>query len=209
MTLESFKEAVETYGYLAVLIGTLMEGDVALLLGGLCTRCTELKLYGVILAAFTGALMGDQFFFYLGRFKGVQVLNRFPRLKVRAERVFTHLHRHGFLVSFAFRFVYGFRILAPLLLGASRMGRTRFTLLNCLGALFWAVLVACLGSLMGEALILLLKQLETEIRHWLPAILGGLLLLGGIIRLIVWYVRRRRAQRILDAGPLKLTNELQ
>lgn len=200
MTLEAFKEAVETYGYLAVLIGTLMEGDIALLLGGLCTRCTELKLHGVILAAFTGAILGDQFFFFLGRHKGVHVLNRFPRLKVRAERVFTHLHRHGFLISFAFRFVYGFRILAPLLLGASRMGRTRFTLLNCLGALIWATLIACLGSLMGEALILLLKELEEEILHWLPAILGGLLLLVGLVRLLVWYVRRSRAQRLLATG---------
>jgi membrane protein DedA with SNARE-associated domain len=202
MTLEAFKEAVETYGYLAVMVGTLMEGDIALLLGGLCTRCTELKLHGVILAAFCGAILGDQFFFFLGRLKGVQVLNRFPRLKLRAERVFRHLHRHGFLISFAFRFVYGFRILAPLLLGASRMGRTRFALLNCLGALIWATLIACLGSLMGEALILLLKELEEEILHWLPEILGGLLVLVGLIRLIVWYVRRRRAQRILAAGPV-------
>jgi membrane protein DedA with SNARE-associated domain len=202
MTLEAFKEAVETYGYLAVAIGTLMEGDIALLLGGICTRCTELKLHGVILAAFCGAILGDQFFFFLGRLKGVQVLNRFPRLKLRAERVFSHLHRHGFLISFAFRFVYGFRILAPLLLGASRMGRTRFALLNCLGALIWATLIACLGRLMGEALVLLMKELKTEILHWLPEILGGLLVLVGLIRLIVWQVRRRRAQRILAAGPV-------
>jgi len=193
----TLREGIEAYGYFGVLIGTFLEGDIALILGGLCARCTDLKLYGVILAAFTGAIIGDQVFYNLGRHQGLQVLNRFPRLKVRAERVFHHMRRHGSIIAFAFRFFYGFRILTPLLIGASGVGRGRFTLLNCLGALAWATLLGCLGYGMGEAIVVIVENVKEDLHYWLPVILGGLLVLVGIIRLIVWLVRRRRAQRAL------------
>ncbi len=115
--------------------------------------------------------------------------------------MFYHLRRHGSFITFAFRFVYGFRILTPLLLGASGVGWGRFTLLNCLGALTWATLVGCLGYGMGEALVLLLERVKADLRHGLPYILAGLLLVVALVRLVVWYVRRRRAQRMLAAVP--------
>ncbi|MFZ4396410.1 MAG: DedA family protein [Kiritimatiellia bacterium] len=193
----TLKEGIEAYGYLGVLLGTFLEGDIALILGGLCARCTDLKLYGVILAAFTGAIIGDQVFYNLGRHQGLQILNRFPRLKVRTERVFHHMRRHGSIIAFAFRFFYGFRILTPLLIGASGVSRGRFTLLNCLGALAWATLFGSIGYGMGEAIVVIVEHVKEDLHHWLPCILGGLLVLVGIIRLIVWRVRRRRAQRAL------------
>jgi len=188
------REVIETYGYLGVLLGTFLEGDIALVLGGLCARCTDLRLGGVILAAFTGAIIGDQVFYNLGRHKGLQLLNRFPRLKLRTDRVFHHLRRHGSVIAFAFRFVYGFRILTPLLIGASGVSRGRFTLLNCFGALSWSTALGCLGYVVGEALVVILEDLKADMKRSLPAILLGLLVLVGLIRLVVWFVRRRRAQ---------------
>ncbi|MEI8242853.1 MAG: DedA family protein [bacterium] len=193
----TLKEVIETYGYLGVLLGTFLEGDIALILGGLCARCTELHLYGVILAAFVGAIIGDQVFYNLGRHRGLQLLNRFPRLKLRTERVFHHMRRHGSVIAFAFRFFYGFRILTPLMIGASGVGRGRFTLLNCLGALCWASLLGILGYAMGEAIVVIVDNLKEDFWLWLPYVLGGLLALVGIIRLIVWRIRRRRAQAAL------------
>ena len=194
----TLKEGIETYGYLGVLIGTFLEGDIALVLGGLCAQCTDLRLVGVILSAFLGAIIGDQVFYNLGRHKGLQLLNRFPRLKLRTERVFHHMRRHGSIIAFAFRFFYGFRILTPLMIGASGVGRGRFTLLNCLGALSWATVLGCLGYGMGEALVLILEKLKADLKHLLPFILAGLLVVVAIIRLIVWRVRRHRAQQILQ-----------
>jgi membrane protein DedA with SNARE-associated domain len=193
------KDGIETYGYVGVLIGTLLEGDIALVLGGLCARCTDLRLYGVILAAFMGAIIGDQACYNLGRHKGLQLLNRFPRLKLRTERVFHHLRRHGSVIAFAFRFVYGFRILTPLLIGASGVGRGRFTLLNCLGALSWATVLGCLGYAVGEALAIILQNLKEDLRHVLPMILLGLLVLVGLLRLGLWLFRRRRDRLALQA----------
>lgn len=200
MTHEVVKEAIMTYGYWAVLLGTFLEGDIALILGGVCAHEEYLRLPGVIVAAFAGAIIGDQVFYNLGRHKGLQILSRFPRLKLRTERVFHHLRRHGSLIAFAFRFFYGFRILTPLMIGASGVGRGRFTLLNCLGAISWATVLGCLGWTVGEALAVLLENLQKDLKHVLPFVLIGLLVLVGVIRLIVWRVRRRRLAQAAKAA---------
>ena len=179
---------VENYGYWGVLIGTFLEGDIALLLGGLFARLGYLKLSGVILAAIIGAMLGDQLFYYLGRHKGLQLLNRWPKAKARTERVFHHLRKNGTFIVLAYRFVYGFRIVTPLMIGASGVRRGKFTLLNALGALVWAVVIGCLGYVVGEALTAILQDVK---RYEIPVLLGVLALVG-IAHLIVNYFRRRR-----------------
>ncbi len=64
MTLESF---IQTYGYLALLVGTFLEGETILVLAGFAAHLGYLNLPWVILVAFVGTLSGDQLFFYLGR----------------------------------------------------------------------------------------------------------------------------------------------
>ena len=206
----TLKDGIETYGYLGVLIGTFLEGDIALVLGGVCARCTDLNLFGVVVAAFTGAIIGDQFFYNLGRHKGLQLLNRFPRLKLRTERIFHHMRRHGTIIAFAFRFFYGFRILTPLMIGASGVGRGRFTLLNCLGALSWAMVLGSVGYyLVGEGMELLLENLNKDLKHSLPYVLLGLLVVVAIVRLIVWFVRRRRVRIALGGNAVVADTDAQ
>lgn len=53
---------VQTYGYWAILIGTFLEGETILVLGGLAAHMGYMDLNGVILAAFAGSLSGDQLF---------------------------------------------------------------------------------------------------------------------------------------------------
>lgn len=63
MTLD---QLIDTYGYWAILVGTLLEGETILLLGGFAAYQGYLALPWVILAAFIGAFCGDQLFFFLG-----------------------------------------------------------------------------------------------------------------------------------------------
>jgi len=196
----SLENLIAHYGYLGVLIGTFLEGDLALLLGGLFAHWKLLKLVYVILAAFSGALISDQICFHLGRFRGLQVLNRWPRLRNKAERVFVHLRKHGTLIALIFRFFYGFRIITPLLIGASGGKRGKFVLLNSLGALCWATSIGCLGYGMGEAL----QELLPKIKHYKTPVLLGLVACVIIGHLVVWKIRKRRRQRMEKSAALEL-----
>ena len=192
----SLEQLVENYGYVGVLIGTFLEGDIALILGGLFAHWEYLKLPYVIVAAFSGAIISDQACFYLGRLRGLHVLNRWPFLRNKAERVFGHMRKHGTLIALVFRFFYGFRIITPLLIGASGVGRAKFILLNGIGALSWATTIGCLGYVMGEAL----QELLLKNKQYRAPVLLGLVTCVVIGHLIVWRVRKRRRLRAQAAG---------
>jgi len=81
-TLESL---IETYGYLAILIGTFLEGETILVLGGFAAHRGYLALPWVILAAFIGSLCGDQLFFYLGRKHSQMILAKRQSWQSRIE----------------------------------------------------------------------------------------------------------------------------
>jgi membrane protein DedA with SNARE-associated domain len=109
MNLESI---IETYGYLAISVGTFLEGETILVLGGFAAHQGYLALPGVIAAAFFGSLLGDQLFFYLGRTHSRKVLDKRPSWKLRAEKVHQLLERFNTPLILSFRFLYGAAIQA-------------------------------------------------------------------------------------------------
>ena len=84
MTLGTF---LASYGYLALWLGTFLEGETILVLGGVAAHQGYLKLTGVILAAFAGSFMGDQLFFFLGRRHSDYILRKRPGWQHSIDRV--------------------------------------------------------------------------------------------------------------------------
>src|SRR5664279_3888402 len=64
--LDSF---IRNYGYWALLVGTFLEGETILMLGGLSAQLGYLDLSLVIVVAFIGSFSGDQFYFIVGSLK--------------------------------------------------------------------------------------------------------------------------------------------
>lgn len=151
---------ISHYGYLAILVGTFLEGETILVLGGFAAHRGLLWLPGVMACAFVGSLASDQLFFFIGRRHGAEFLARRPRLQAGAARVRDLVERHATLLILAFRFLYGLRNVTPLVFGMSRVSALRFALLNAVGAAAWAVAVGALGWYVGSAANQLLGHLK-------------------------------------------------
>jgi membrane protein DedA with SNARE-associated domain len=168
---------IARYGYLAILVGTFLEGETILVLGGFAAHRGLLHLPGVILAAFVGSVLSDQLFFLLGRRHGAALLARRPQWRAGVERVRGMLNRHSTALILSFRFLYGLRNVTPFALGMSDVPTARFVALNALGAAVWAVAVALAGWFVGEAAKQLLGHLERYERGVAAAIvIAGVLL---------------------------------
>jgi membrane protein DedA with SNARE-associated domain len=184
--LESF---VQSYGYWALFLGTLLEGETVLILAGLMAHLGLMKLPLVMLVALLGSFLGDQFYFFLGRRKGAALLDRHPLWRRRAEKVQRAMQRYHNWIMLGFRFVYGMRTVTPLILGMDRTIRIRrFILLNLIGATLWSAVIAAAGYLFGSVLMILLA----DIKHYRLAFLLAVLLVGIAIRLLILYREKRR-----------------
>ena len=135
------EQFLQHYGYWAVLLGTAVEGETILILAGFAAHRGYLDLPPVILAAFVGSLVGDQFFFFLGRRHAEAFIRRRPSWAARLEQARRLMERYPTPLVLGFRFLYGLRTIVPFAIGISRISVARFVLLNAAGALAWAVVV--------------------------------------------------------------------
>jgi membrane protein DedA with SNARE-associated domain len=154
------EELIQRFGYPAILVGTFLEGETVLLLGGFAAHRGYLHLDGVILAAFAGSLVGDWLYFETGRKKGMAFLDERPAWRSRVDRVLRMVHAHQTLLILSFRFLYGIRTVAPFALGASGVPPLRFALLNVPSALIWAIAFGGLGYALGNTLQAVMGHLE-------------------------------------------------
>ncbi len=181
----SLQWLVEHFGYLAVLIGGFVEGETMVLLGGLAAHRGYLDLRTVIAVATTGTLFGNQLYFQLGRTRGAAMLDRKPHWRPRAERVLELARRHQTLVVLAYRFVLGVRTVTPFVLGMSGVSRMRFTLLDVLSTVVWALAVGGSGYVLGSTL----ESMLPHLRRYELAVFAAVAGLGAL----TWLLRRRAA----------------
>ena len=169
------QQLVIDYGYLALFIGTYLEGETILLIAGFLAHSgIGLELPYVILSAFLGTFAGDQTFFYIGRWKGIRFLEKRPLWHSKTDKVFDMLHRHQLPVILGFRFIYGIRNVTPFVIGASRLSPVKFFVLNFLGALIWAVSFGLIGYQFGD----LAERLLGDVQQYQFYFLGILVLAG-------------------------------
>ena len=180
---------ISDYGYFAVFVGTLLEGEAILMLAAYAAHQDYLSLPLVIVVAFFGATLGDQFFFLLGRRYGTRLLERFPTLRERAARVDRLLLRYHGGVIIGIRFAYGLRIAGPITIGMSTLPASRFFFFNAVGALIWAPLIAGVGYLFGHTMDWLLVDFKRFEAIGFVALIGILAVVAVIGHL---YKRRRR-----------------
>jgi len=174
----SLEQLISTYGYAAIVIGTFLEGETILVLGGLAAYRGYLGLPWVLVSAFWGTLLGDQLYFYIGRTKGQGLIERHRTWRAKSENVFSLLHKHQVLLILGFRFLYGLRTVTPLVLGASRIAPLRFLILNMLGALAWTIVIGIMGYLFGHTLEVIIGDVK-RYELWLFI---GLAAFGVMIR---------------------------
>lgn len=173
---------IQSYGYWAVFLGGLLEGETILILAGYSISRGYLDFLPVLLLATAGGVIGDFAYFSLGRRYGPGVIRRFPSLRRLRARGILIVRRWGRMTAFLTRFAYGLRVVLPMTMGASRMRPSLFLAFNTLGAFAFALFYLTLGYLFGEAV----EELVGRVRPYERWIVLGVVVTGCIL----WMLRR-------------------
>ncbi len=184
--MEFLQHVIREYGYLALFVGTFLEGETIMLLCGFAAFTGHLDLPLVMLAGGAGTFFGDQLYFYIGRWKGMAVFERWPKLKGKAYRVACLLHRYRYAVILSFRFFYGLRNVTPFVIGMSPIKAWQYFGLNLMAATVWAMIFATAGYLFGSAAETFLHDVKRVEMY----VFAGVALLA----VAFWLVRRLRSK---------------
>lgn len=175
------------FGYIVILLTTFFGGEEILVLAGFLAHRGYLTFSLVVLVAFAGSLTSDQLYFFLGRKKGLAYLEKHPSWKTKSNRIRKLIKQHQNLVILLFRFIYGFRAITPFLLGLSGVSLFKFSVLNSMGAIMWAITLTSLGYFFGHAAGVLIGDIKKY-----EFIIIGLIILAG---LVVWMLRSRAEKK--------------
>src|SRR5436309_9272325 len=181
---------IEKFGYIAVFVGTFLEGETILVMAGFAAQRGYMHLPFVSVAAMLGAYVGHCFWFWLGRTQGVKLLDRFPKMKKHFGKGIRMFERYGAPAIFITQWLYGLRITCAVIIGISRISAIKFLIYEAITCIVWAFIIAGAGFYFGRAVERILGR-AAHIEKW------GLLVLvivgGAIWGYHQWKERREAA----------------
>jgi undecaprenyl-diphosphatase len=136
----------------STLLGLVVPGETAVLLGGVFAHQGRLPLAAVMIAAVLGAVVGDNVGYVLGARLGPRLLTRVTgRAATRLQRARSFVQRFGAPAVFLGRWVAVLRALVPSVAGGSGLPYRSFAVYNLAGGAVWGVAVAGLGYVAATA----------------------------------------------------------
>jgi membrane protein DedA with SNARE-associated domain len=178
---------LDQYGYLALVLGTFMEGETAILMASSLIYKGFFNFPFTVLAAFFGSFVSDWIYYLIGRLNGKYFLAARPKLNAKVKPVTDFFHRHKLQILFSYRFLYGFRIIIPLVIGMSGLRPLQYLFYSTVTGLLWAASVSTTGYWIGRLLELKVQSFEENI---LFIVLGF-----GIFGFLIGYTIRKLAMQ--------------
>lgn len=190
------KEYLEIHGYWVLFVGTFLEGEAILLLAGFLAFRGYLDVLGVICTAWAGSFIGDQFYFYLGRFKGRGLLQRFHSIARKFREALKLIEKYGIFVAFISRFTYGFRIVLPIILGITNLPPRTFLWINLVSALIWAAAFSLAGYVFGKSASLVLDNVGNYEQYLLIILFGFICMAWCVHAYHIWKLKKPVRERL-------------
>ncbi|MCX8021923.1 MAG: DedA family protein [Syntrophorhabdaceae bacterium] len=179
---------IEKYGYIGIFIGTFLEGETTVLMGGVFSRFGYLNLTSVMVWSFLGTFIGDFFFFGIGRYYGKGIVERYDFLKKRMRLADKVIHLHGNFIIFLIRFLAGIRTVVLILLGCTNITLLKFLIINGINSIIWSVGVTLTGYIFGNVVFIFIKDVKGYERYVLPAVF---LVVVAMIVILRYFIRER------------------
>jgi membrane protein DedA with SNARE-associated domain len=136
----------------STMLGVVLPGETAVLLGGVLAHQGAFPLAVVMVAAVLGAVAGDTVGYAVGAHLGPRLGGRpAGRRAEQLERTRDFVRRHGAPAVLLGRWVPVLRALVPIIAGGSGLQYRSFAAYNVIGGVVWGVAVAALGYLAAAA----------------------------------------------------------
>ena len=128
----------------------------------------------IIFIAGLGGFVGDQIYFYIGRYNKKYIQRKLTKQRRKFAVAHLLLQKFGWPIIFIQRYMYGFRTVIPMSIGITRYSAKKFAFINLISAWAWAAITILLAWHFGQ---LIWAGIDWAESHWYLAvpIIGGFL----------------------------------
>lgn len=172
-----FLEWLKEYGYIVLFAWSILEGELGLVMAGIMSHTGDMFLPLAIIVGALGGFVGDQIYFYIGRFNKSYIHDKLRSQRRKFAIAHLLLKKYGWPLIFVQRYMYGMRTVIPMAIGLTKYSGRQFAIINFVSAVFWASLTIVPAYYFGEELLKLLAWIKG---HWYFAIPFALSIFGSI-----------------------------
>ena len=196
---------INQYGYFGIALLIAVENifppipsEVILTFSGFMTTVTDLKIWGVVLSATIGSVLGAVVLYSVGRLMSPQRLERLLGGKLgkvlHLKREDVHhagawFARRGKFTVFFCRFIPVVRSLISIPAGMAKMRMGMFLLLTALGTFLWNIVLVYLGAFFGASWETVVRYVDTYSMAAIAVVAVSLVVFCA------WYFFRRSKSR--------------
>ncbi|WP_430791114.1 DedA family protein [Virgibacillus flavescens] len=192
-------DVMEQFGYIGIFLMMALENlfppipsEIVLPFGGFLTTDSHLTVFGVILAATAGSVLGAIVLYGIGLLIDVErlekIIDRYGHiLRIKKEDVRKAddwFDRYGYWTVLFCRMIPLIRSLISIPAGMSNMKFWLFLLFTTVGTLVWNIILVTVGAALGESWkdILTFMDIYSTVAY--------ILLATGVVLLVLLYIRR-------------------
>jgi len=131
----------------------IVPSETLVIVGGVSAGSGNLLIALIVLVAASGAFIGDNMSYLIGREASERILKRYTRnekSQMRLEKVIHQIEQRGGLLLITARFIPGGRTILTLTCGITRRNHKWFVSWTIVAALIWSLYASLLGYIGGK-----------------------------------------------------------
>lgn len=173
-----FLEWLKEYGYVVLFVWSILEGELGLIMAGIMSHTGDMFLPIALLVGALGGFVGDQIYFYIGRFNKKYIHGQLHAHRRKFAIAHLLIKKYGWPIIFVQRYMIGMRTAIPMAIGLTKYSSKKFAFINLISALVWSSVTIIPAYYFGAEI---LKALQWARAHWYYATPIAIIVVGSII----------------------------
>ncbi|HET7456786.1 MAG TPA: DedA family protein [Gemmatimonadaceae bacterium] len=150
----------QLWAYVTLATTSIITEEAAPLLGGVAAQQGQLGLVRVATSLSIGTWAWGMGLYFLGRWRGKWVRERWPKVGRYITRALRFVRRHPWRSSFAIRYAYGLRLPLPIACGAAHVPIYTYAIGSAASCATWSSLFTVLGWAFGRTAMQVLRHMQ-------------------------------------------------
>ncbi|QJC34999.1 DedA family protein [Enterobacteriaceae endosymbiont of Donacia piscatrix] len=155
------------YGYLIILLSSLIEWETFIIIAGMLAHKKILNLNNIIIITIIGSIMSNQILFLVGKKYSKNFLSFFEKKNLKIKKYQVLFKKYPYFFIIITRFIYGFRLISPIVMGITNISSIKFFILNIIGAFIWTFFFTIAGYFFGEIISKWIKDTTKIVKYFL------------------------------------------
>ncbi|MDX4058764.1 DedA family protein [Aliarcobacter skirrowii] len=147
------EQFIQDWGYIALFLYSFGGGFLALVIAAAFSFDGTLNIYVTIAVAAFSNIIGSQFLFFMAKKNKIFAQDMMNNHKRKVAFVQLLFRKYGLFIIIVQKYIYGIKTLVPLVMGISDYNAYKFTILNIIASILWAVTIGYASYIAGSFLL--------------------------------------------------------